>query len=412
MAMYFLAGIIVGMVIVWLWRWPAKARHFLMMLFARRGSRKVGPSGIEDKLWHEEEANFVFTLHERLSSDIDYSVIARHVVEGVHNFLFVKKTVLLVCDNNSEQLRIAYGLGISGDMPGTFVLKKKEGIAGYALKDKMPLVVNDLPGEYFLRGLNKESYLEKSFVAIPLVFQNETLGLLYACDKKTGAPFAKKDIAFLSHVGKVAAIALKNATLHEQIQNDYLQTITTLAVAIDARDHYTERHSENVAKYALAIAEEINYPLGQREILRRAALLHDIGKIGIKDELLLKVGALTKEEFDQFKRHPEIGEHIVRSLPFLKEVAVFIRHHHERYDGNGYPDRISQNNIEWGARILSIADSFDAMASDRPYRKALSLESVVSQLKENKGSQFDPVIVDGFLKTIEKHPQLIARADV
>lgn len=406
------AGIVIGIGIVGLLFPKIKAVFFRERKGLYSSKRYTGGDAqldIEEKLWHEQETDFVFKLHEELSFDIDAVMIAKHVVEGIHTVLFVQRTVLLLTDKDTETLRIGYSAGVEEEMLESFVLKKRESIAGFVIEGKRPFVVNDLQKEYFLQRLNKELYLQKSFISIPLIFQNETLGLLYVCDKKTGKPFTKRDTSFLMHVGKIAAIALENARLQEQIQNGYLTMITTLAAAIDARDHYTESHSENVTKYAMAIAEEMKYPLTQRETLRRAALLHDIGKIGIKDELLLKSEALSDDEREQFKRHPEIGERIVRSLAFLKEAAVLTRHHHEHYNGKGYPDGLRYDEIEWGARILSVADSFDAMTSDRTYRKALSFEQAIQQLQQGKGSQFDPLVVDCFIKVLEKNPNIISQ---
>ena len=388
-------------------------QHFRWMCrFAKKKPKEelLKANKLEDKVWHEQETDFAFRLHEQLSCDISSTEIARHVAEQVNGFLFLEATVMLVFDKDNELFRIGHAIGLDQNTADSFSLKKQESIAGYVIQDGQPLVVNDLTKEYFLLGLNKEPYLKKSFAAVPLMFRDEVLGVLYACNKRTGNLFTNKDASLLFHVGKVASIALKNVLLNEQIKSDYLRTITTLAAAIDARDHYTECHSENVAKYAMAIAEVLHYPLMGREQLRRAALLHDIGKIGIKDELLLKADRLTNEEYEQFKRHPEMGEHIVRSLTFLKEVSVLIRHHHERYDGKGYPDGLSQDKIELGARILAVADSFDAMVSDRLYRKALPLATAIGELEKNKGAQFDPAIADCFISIINRQPELLAHS--
>jgi putative nucleotidyltransferase with HDIG domain len=244
---------------------------------------------------------------------------------------------------------------------------------------------------------------------VPLVIQHEAVGVLEVSRKKNNQPFAHKDLALLENVARVVAIAIKNSRLLEDIQEGYLRTITTLALIIDARDPYTKRHSENVTRYSLSIADEMGLASDQKEILRRASLLHDIGKIAVRDEVLLKPGKLTDTEFEQIKTHSVWGEEIVKSLPFLKDVSVLVRHHHERYDGRGYPDGKKGPDIELGSRIMAVADTFDAMTTDRPYRKALTLTLASEELKRNKSTQFDPEAVDCFLKILEREPAIVQK---
>ena len=363
--------------------------------------------GLEDKLWYEQEAEFVFVLNEQLSLTFNRDKVATYIVEGVHKFLYVRKSILLLLDKDSEELKIAHAIGLEQDVIRNFLLKKGEGISGYVFSEKKPLMVNDLRQEDYLKKSNKEEYLQKSFISVPLIFQNEPLGVLHVCDRL----FTQKDLALMGKVARMGAIAFNNILLQEQIQDDYLKTIIALASAIDARDHYTKCHSENVTKYSLAISKEMKLSPYQMEVLRRAALLHDIGKIGIRDDILLKADRLTPEESKQIKLHPAKGDEIVKAIPFLKEVSTLIRHHHENYDGSGYPDGISGKKIELGAKILAVADTFDAMTSDRLYRKALPLDEAVKELKQSKGTQLDPVIVEHFLKVLEKNPSILESAD-
>jgi len=181
-----------------------------------------------------------------------------------------------------------------------------------------------------------------------------------------------------------------------------LETIKALALALDARDHYTHGHSQQVTDYALAIAERMNLQEEEIEIIRDAGLLHDIGKIGISDAILLKPGKLTEEEYNKIKEHPGIGKKILAPVSSLSNKIPLIYHHHERYDGNGYPERLKAEAIPIGARILAVADTYQAMTSDRPYRKALSKQVAVDELNRNKGTQFDPKIVEVFMEVVDK----------
>ncbi len=182
------------------------------------------------------------------------------------------------------------------------------------------------------------------------------------------------------------------------IRNSFLNAITSLAFALDAKDSYTNGHSVRVSDISVKVARELELPDEQVEKIRIAGLIHDIGKIGIPEMLLNKSGKLSDEEFRRIQAHSVIGEHILQPVVDDFEVLSMVRHHHERFDGRGYPDGLSQSQIPIGARILTVVDSYDAMTSDRPYRKALPLESVAGEIERNRGTQFDPFVVDAFMK--------------
>jgi putative nucleotidyltransferase with HDIG domain len=196
----------------------------------------------------------------------------------------------------------------------------------------------------------------------------------------------------------------KNLTrLYEDLRATYLRTIKVLAQAIDARDHYTHSHSENVAKYAVAIAQELGLSAKEIENIREACELHDLGKIAIQDNILGKEGTLTDEEWEKIKRHPANGASILEPLTFLKDVIELIRQHHEHYDGLGYPQGIKGEEIFLGARIIHLADAYESMRSVRSYRKTpFSKQEAILEIKENSGTQFDPRVVGAFLRIVDK----------
>lgn len=190
---------------------------------------------------------------------------------------------------------------------------------------------------------------------------------------------------------------------YEDLRSTYMRTIKVLAQAIDARDHYTHSHSENVAKFAVYIAEEMKLSTSDIELIRQACELHDLGKIGVEDIILSKPSDLTVHEWEQIKRHPLTGAQILEPLTFLNGVIDLVRQHHERYDGSGYPEGRRGEDILLGARIIHLADAFEAMRSARSYRKVpLSKEEAILEIKKNSGTQFDPKVVEAFLKVVDK----------
>jgi putative nucleotidyltransferase with HDIG domain len=188
---------------------------------------------------------------------------------------------------------------------------------------------------------------------------------------------------------------------NQDLEKLSLGIIETLARTLEAKDQYTEGHSQRVADYASLIAQELNLSLETIQKIRLASILHDIGKIGIPEQVLRKPAKLSAEEFEYIKSHPTIAARMLEPLDVLKPLVPWIEFHHERYDGKGYPKGIDGNVIPLGAKIISVADSFDAMTSDRPYRTALSQDVAISEIRQNAGTQFDPVVAKTFLKVIQ-----------
>lgn len=182
--------------------------------------------------------------------------------------------------------------------------------------------------------------------------------------------------------------------LYIDMRKNYFETMNVLVRAIEASDPYTSGHSIRVSAYAEAIAKQVGLPQGKIDLIKSAALLHDIGKIGIDKNILHKNGKLEKNEFDEIKSHPSLGATIIADLSYLANISDIIKHHHERNDGKGYPDGLTHDNITLETSILTIADSFDAMTTNRPYRHALSLDTALDEIKTNAGTQFNPDIVD------------------
>lgn len=194
-------------------------------------------------------------------------------------------------------------------------------------------------------------------------------------------------------------------SLYVDSQQQYMRLIAAFVSAMEAKDTYTEGHSRRVEEYAMLIAKELNLPKPQAKELQVAAILHDIGKIGIEESILCKPTRLTDEERERIQQHPMIGVNIVDKVNISAEIREMILHHHEYYDGTGYPDHLSSDQVSFGAFILGVADAYDAMTSDRPYRKGMSPQRAMEILQECQGTQFHPEVVDAFLSAMSKITQ-------
>ncbi len=225
---------------------------------------------------------------------------------------------------------------------------------------------------------------------------------LYQSFKEQNISLQKQNIILARRVEESA----KNlARLYEDLRSTYMRTIKVLAHAIDARDHYTHSHSENVAKYAVIIAEELCFSVEQIEIIREACELHDLGKIGVEDSILMKPGLLAPQEWESIKAHPFIGAQILEPLTFLDTVIDLVKQHHEHYDGTGYPQGLKGEEIILGARIIHLADAYEAMRSPRSYRKTpFTKEETIMEIKLRSGAQFDPKVVEALLKVVDLLP--------
>jgi putative methionine-R-sulfoxide reductase with GAF domain/HD superfamily phosphohydrolase YqeK len=275
-------------------------------------------------------------------------------------------------------------------------------LLGKALNSKKIIRLKDLSGvsrDAFCDIARKGSV--RSVLIVPLIEKGEAIGTLTCCSRKRAA-YSKDDEEEISLFANQAAVAIENARLLEETRRNYLNTIKLLASVIDAKDRYTEGHSEHVVRAAMGIANNMDLSGKQKSILRYASLLHDVGKIGIDINVLRKPAPLTKKEWAQVRQHPKIGAEIIKKAGFLDDLIEAILYHHVRYAGGGYPrTRRKGDGIPVEARILAVADAYEAMRSDRPYRKRLSVENAVAELKKCSGTQFDPKVVNAFLKYLK-----------
>jgi response regulator RpfG family c-di-GMP phosphodiesterase len=234
-------------------------------------------------------------------------------------------------------------------------------------------------------------------MSVPLRRGGEVLGVLNAYSRSARRAFLPREEKALIVLGDRAATSLENALLYADMENTFRETIQGLALAIEAKDAYTHGHSENVTRLCVLISEEMGCDTAFRATIKQAGVLHDIGKIGISSEILNKPGRLTPEEYEIIKTHPRMGRRILENISFLRDVVPIVYHHHERYDGLGYPEGLAGTEIPLGSRVMLVADTYDAMTSNRPYRTGLGHEAAVNELRRCSGTQFDPSCVEAFL---------------
>ncbi|MBT3274271.1 MAG: HD domain-containing protein [Spirochaetales bacterium] len=270
-----------------------------------------------------------------------------------------------------------------------------------------PTMVKDAKNEEGLDLSNRilANFDVSSFIICPLMASEGMIGILAVDRYKSKKEIAPRDIDELAIFTNTIAETLHKAQLKEEIETSYLNTVRALVRAIEEKDSYTRGHSERVAELSVEIGGELGMSAKNLEFLRLGCLLHDVGKIGISEAIVKSPKSLTDPEYNIIKRHPVKGTDIVRPISFLKDYLYIIRNHHERFDGNGYPDGLQADNIPLGAQITCVADAFDAMTSTRPYRKGLPAKEACSRIRADSGSQFSPIVVDAFINIYNRNKQ-------
>ncbi|MFP4497353.1 MAG: GAF domain-containing protein [Vulcanimicrobiota bacterium] len=357
------------------------------------------------------ELSALFELGKIMVSTLDRKEVLTKVLANAIRLLHAEDGSLMLLDQEREILEIEVAHGLPESVVKETRIPLGEGIAGkVALEGKPRLLkkgIKDAESKTDVKAVEIPSAL-----SVPLRFHTKIIGVLNVKGKKaydptSGDNFTKSDLDILTMLASQAAIAIENAELHKSLEDLFVNSIKALANAIEARDPYTRGHSERVTEYSIKIANYMNLPNDEIKKIRYAALLHDIGKINIKEEILNKPGRLTDEEFQIMHNHPTLGVKIMEPVKEFKDILPYMYHHHERYGAGGYPDGVHGEQIPLPARILAVADSFDAMTTDRPYRNALPLQVALNELIKNSGTQFDPRVVKVFMEIIEKEKRWV-----
>ncbi|MSM41172.1 MAG: GAF domain-containing protein [Geobacter sp.] len=278
-------------------------------------------------------------------------------------------------------------------------------VSSWVVAHRRPLLISNMADYPHFIAQSPLGFEKKTVISVPLRVKEEVIGTINVINRWDNTSFSNEDLELLTTIAGQASIAINNAKLYDEQQKTYLSTIQSLVSAIEASDSYTRGHSERVTHYSLLLAKKLDLPPERLNIIERAAILHDIGKIGIDLTLLHKKGGLSSNEIIQMREHPAIGMKILEPIGFLQDVRICIGQHHERFDGQGYPQCHGSESLLLEARILAIADAFDAMTSDRPYRKALPVAIAIAELRDHAGTQFDPELVEQFISALaEEEP--------
>ena len=315
------------------------------------------------------------------------------IVETAVDAFSGKVGVLLLMDDDKKmRVKTAYGIKLKD-----LALNIEHEPFKQVFETKKPFKVNKDQAAHFLS--EEKNMFPLPLLCAPLVLHKEVIGILSVGGKESGR-YEADEINLISNLALQTAVAIENSRLSEDVEKTYFETISALALAVDAKDKYSRGHLDRVAKYVVQIGEALKLSRQEITLLRDAARLHDVGKIGVPDEILLKPAPLTTAEMDIMKKHPEVGESIIKPIRSLRVLCDIIRHHHEKLNGNGYPDGLKGSEISHLVRITTVADIFDALTTDRPYRSRFSVEEAFKELRKMK-EEVDQNIVEIFIKTLK-----------
>jgi len=353
----------------------------------------------DEKNQRVRELSALNRLATSIGANIELQTLLENALEGVSAATSADSGSIMLLNPADRTLSVAASTGDVAPHAERH-LRVGEGISGWVAASRKALVlVNDEEGPDGVGSSREEA---RSTITAPVIYKDLVTGVVNLSRNSGAEPFSKENLNVVTSFAGQLAVAIENARLYEDLEKTFLGTISALAAAVDAKDPYTYGHSNEVTEHAIAIARRLGIAEDEVNRIKLAAMLHDIGKIGIDGSILHKPGPLDDEELALVRRHPAIGADILAPLEFLSDVVPLILFHHERPDGSGYPSGISGTAIPLGARIISVADSYNAMVSDRPYREGLSAQTARSELRNNAGTQFDADVVDVFMEILDE----------
>ena len=369
---------------------------------------EVNKAAVIEKLNRElnlrvNELTRLYTISEGMNKFMDTQSLLNKIIALAAEITGAERVSIMLLDRSRRFLNLRSAIGMSSDLIEQVQLPVGHGVAGYVVQTGRSIRMTQSEIHRDPAATNgSRQYKTNSWLSIPLTIDQEIFGVLNLTDKLDRSDFSREDEHVMHILSEKAGTKLENQALYEGIYSNLVDTLSSLVTSIEAKDPYTREHSVRVTEYAITMGRYLDIGDDQIEMLNFAGMLHDIGKIGVRDDVLTKPGRLTRKEFDAIKLHPIVGERIVEPLGLINQEKSIIRHHHERFDGSGYPDGLAGEDIPLLARIVAVVDAFDAMTTTRSYRKAMSLEHAVAEMKACAGKQFDPQIVENLFTAIEE----------
>ena len=336
----------------------------------------------------------VYQANQIFSSERDLKKLFARVMDQIFSLMAAHNGVILLKDEKTGELLTEYVKSESGDAE---VVISSTIVNRAATQNEAIITLNAADDARFESGMSIITQNISSAMCTPLTHLDETLGVLYVDTRGTTHAFDDSDRQLLVALAGGAAIAIKNAQYVTILERAYQDTLIVLANAIEMRDHYTVGHTWRVTNFAVQMAAKLGWNDEQIKLTQRGGVLHDVGKIAVDNAILSKPGRLTDEEYEKMKVHPERGARMLQDVDFLKRIIPFCLYHHERYDGQGYPYGLKGEDIPVEGRLIAVADTFDAMTSNRPYRKGLTPDAAIAEIEKGKGTQFDPVCADALV---------------
>ena len=338
-------------------------------------------------------------LSQVLNSTLDPKEIRRRTMEAATRLMKAEVGSLLLVHEEKRRLYFEVALGEREEDLKTISLNFGEGIAGWVAQHGKPLIVNSPEKDRrFFKGVDERTeFKTRNIICVPVRVKEKTIGVLEALNKKGKGRFNKEDLSLLISLADQVAIALDNSRLYQELEEMFFQTTKSLADAIEKRDPHTGGHTQRVTLYSQATAKYLPLTPLEKKWVKITSVLHDIGKIGIEDYILKKPKPLSPREFEIIKRHSMMGAEIIQHIRQLREIIPGVKYHHEQVDGKGYPDGLRGKDIPILAKIVAVADTYDAMTTDRPYRKAMDKKIAIGELKRCSGTQLDGEVVEAFI---------------
>ncbi len=354
------------------------------------------------------ELDALYDLSSRLRAAQTPEEMYPILVEQAMGLLRADHAALALLSPGGQTFTRVCTAGLRPEGPGT-TFRAAGSLSGWVVDTGAPYLTRDYAREIpaARRRAPQEAYRALGpLVIVALRSERGAIGTLALARARgpRARPFTETEVRLLQGIAEMGGTAIRRGRLHRTLEQSYLQTVLALARAMDARDAYTRDHSERLAAWAEAVAHTLGCREEEIQDIRWGALLHDIGKIGVPDGILRKPGALTDEEWGTMRQHPVIGEQILLPVERMQGVARIVRHHHEKWDGTGYPDGLRGEAIPLGARILAAVDAYGAITDERPYKQARSHEDGIHELRRCVARQFDPSVVEVFCRLLERSP--------